>query len=592
MINKKRRVLSIILVITLLVGTLLVTGNNISTLTAHAQAQRTGVVVGSNLVRVREGAGTSYDMVTWLVRYQQVDILGEQQLASGKVWYQIGFDYNGNYTTGYMSGDYVMETKTLPIVDSSDQVFEEKIASFPENYKVYLRGLHNLHPNWNFEAVLTGLDWNTVIEEEYREELNLVPFADEVNAYDSAFSWKSIRSAADEGGKKGDFNWETGKWIQHDAGWTGASKEIIAYYMDPRNFMADDSRILQFESLKYEEGVQNANGVAAILQNSFMATEEFYNIFLKAGKEANVSPYLLASRCLQEVGREGSSTTVGTYPGYEGYYNFFNIGASANEDGTGAVENGLKYAKEKGWDTPEKSIVGGASFVGKNYVAKGQNTFYFQKFNVVNTESGLYYHQYMQNLSAASTEGASLRKIHTDWENSAITFRIPVYENMPQEPSPLPAQVTNNYNDLDTLAINGQEVENFAEKTTSYAVKVSGGGVFKITGSCPMPGTKVNCPKEVYLNPGQYTKTVTVTAVDGTKKDYAISFVITEGRKGDADNDGELSALDALIMLKSVANMIQVEGPHSPQMDPDGSGRADANDALMVLKAVAGMIDF
>ena len=49
-------------------------------------------------------------------------------------------------------------------------------------------------------------------------------------------------------------------------------------------------------------------------------------------------------KIFQEVGRNGSNSVTGTYPGYEGYYNFFNFGAY---DGGNAIENGLKYAKEK-----------------------------------------------------------------------------------------------------------------------------------------------------------------------------------------------------------------------------------------------------
>lgn len=43
-----------------------------------------------------------------------------------------------------------------------------------------------------------------------------------------------------------------------------------------------------------------------------------------------------------EVGRNGSGSVSGTVEGYEGYYNFYNIGATA---GTNPVLNGLKYAR-------------------------------------------------------------------------------------------------------------------------------------------------------------------------------------------------------------------------------------------------------
>lgn len=574
--SRKQKIISCVLIFSFVIGMIFNFGEQ-GLSKVYAEDKKSGVVVGSNLVRVRADAGTSYDAITQLVRYQKIDILGKKTAANGALWYKIGFDYKGTYTEGYMHSTYVMETVDLPVVESGDATFEEQIAIFPDSYKSYLRGLHNLFPNWKFEAVNTGLDWETVIAEEYVVRRNLVPG-------DSGFSWKSLRAE--------DFNWTTGEWIGHDSTWVGASKEAIAYYMDPRNFLTADSRILQFESLKYEEGVQSAAGLATILAGSFMESNDYYTWFLNAGKEANVSPYLLASRVIQEVGRDGSSTTSGTYPGYEGCYNFFNFGATANADGTGAVENALKYAKEKGWDTPEKALIGGAKLIGANYVAKGQNTFYFQKFNVVNTESGLFLHQYMQNLSAASTEGASLKKTYTDWINSTITFRIPVYLNMPEEASSLPTQVTNNYNYLEDLQMNGVTVAGFEKEISDYTINATGGAIFAFDGETRMPGATVDLPEKIYLTPGRHEKVITVTAVDGSIRTYTMHFDIAEGAKGDADNDGELTANDALIMLKIVASMQKYEGTNLIQLDPDGNGSVDAEDALLILKVVAGMIDF
>ena len=89
----------------------------------------------------------------------------------------------------------------------------------------------------------------------------------------------------------------------------------------------------------------------------------------------------------------------GNYSGYNGYYNYFNIGAYTTSSASATV-NGLIYAKNNDWNSIYKSINGGAGIVGNNYVKKGQNTLYFQKFNVVNMNS-IYSHQYMTNVQAA-----------------------------------------------------------------------------------------------------------------------------------------------------------------------------------------------
>ena len=539
-----------------------------------AVEEQPAIVVGSNLVNVRSDAGMEYSQVAQLVRYQPITILGKKTASNNILWYKIGFIQNGDYEEGYMHSTYVMKTRPVEEGDSSDEAFEEAIAEFPDSYKPNLRGLHKMFPNWIFEPVLTGLSWENVIAEEYVLKRNLVPDS-------SAFSWKSVRD--------GDYDWDSNAWISHDGEWVGASKAAIAYYLDPRNFLTADCRITQFETLSYAEDVQDKSGLEAILAGSFMANDIYYKYFLNAAKEANVSPYLLASRCLQEVSREGSSTTSGKYPGYEGYYNFFNIGASAGADGSGAVENAMKRAQKEGWDSPEKSIIGGAEFLGANYIAKGQNTFYFQKFNVVNAESGLYAHQYMQNLSAASTEGASYQKIYEkNWENAAIAYRIPVYEDMPEETAPLPIGLTNDYKTLSTLTINEKGIEGFDGEQTSYEITLPA-GLAEFRANCAMNTADVAVPNAVCFTTGTFEKEIVVTAEDKSSRSYWLHITVEEGKKGDTNGNGTVTAMDALVILQVVAGVYKREGNGISSLDMDGSGSVTSQDALLVLMRVAGI---
>ena len=70
-----------------------------------------------------------------------------------------------------------------------------------------------------------------------------------------------------------------------------------------------------------------------------------------------------------------------------------------------SIANGLIHAKEKGWNTKYKAIIGGASFLAEDYIDDGQDTLYLQKFDVDNSDEELYWHQYMQNILAAQSEG-------------------------------------------------------------------------------------------------------------------------------------------------------------------------------------------
>jgi len=120
----------------------------------------------------------------------------------------------------------------------------------------------------------------------------------------------------------------------------------------------------------------------------------------------------------------------------------------------GAIKNGLQYAKDgKGasqatkdkyripWNTKEKSITGGGIFIGSSYINVGQNTIYLQKFDVNDNRNGsLFTHQYMTNVLAPYSEAKSM---YNGYQRSgmldmAMTFLIPVYNNMPETPTKSP----------------------------------------------------------------------------------------------------------------------------------------------------------
>ena len=102
--------------------------------------------------------------------------------------------------------------------------------------------------------------------------------------------------------------------------------------------------------------------------------------------------------------------------------------------------SGQSYEASYGrpWTTPKKAIMGGASFIAGDYIAKGQNTSYLKKFNVnPNSSWGQNTHQYMANLAAPYNEAASTYKSYK--ENGLLSlplhFIIPVFNNMPAKTS-------------------------------------------------------------------------------------------------------------------------------------------------------------
>lgn len=483
-------------------------------LATAAGAYATGTITGGN-VYVRNAAGTSgTTKVVSLNWNHQVDIIGETKV-NGVVWYNVKGTLNGKDFTGWTISTYI-KVNYNNTGDNTDFVTAMKNAGFPDSYIPNLTALHNKYPSWTFEAVKMGLDWNTVIENESINGLNLV----------SKSADNSKKSTA-----AGAYNWSTNTWVEYEPGWVSASSSYIAYLMDPRNFL-DETNIFQFQSLAYSPN-ETLGGVQSIIKGTFMEGTKSYSnngekinyadTFMDVAKSSGVSAYHIASRIKQEQGINGTSPLIsGTYSGYEGYYNFFNFSATGSTKAL-IYKNGLSFAKKQGWNTRVKSISGGSVRVGSNYINKGQNTLYFEKFNVVNTSS-LYFHQYMGNVTAAMTEGRNLAKGYSD-KNQAFVFKIPVYNNMPSSAVGFnKAGDTNNY--LQSLSISGVSLTPaFNGTTTSYSAVVSNAiSSVSITAKAVSGNSSVSGTGSYSLAVGNNTVKISCKSQSGDTRTYTINI--------------------------------------------------------------------
>ncbi len=366
-------------------------------------------------------------------------VISEEYVA----WEYVGFYSGGEEYHGYVprsnlacSDERFLEWESsygmnpmdaVPMtIDAGPTVYGD-INQFPASYQGPLTALKEQYPNWTFVMWNTGLDWNTVIDNEIGGGKSLI--------------YKNQPDYTKEG-------------LYDNGSWYYASRPILEYYMDPRNSLTLDS-IFQFELLTYNASYHTEAAVESFLSNTFMRSPNFApgtsmtyaHIFYAIGAEdiRQVSPFHLAARVYQEQGQGTSPLISGNYPGYEGFYNYFNVGASGTSD-TEVIQNGLSYARDHGWNNAYQSILGGADVITANYIRKGQGTLYLQKFNV-NPQSAhaLYTHQYMQNIMAPTTEGASIMKLYrsADALNNTFVFQIPVFNNMPEAASPKPTASTN-----------------------------------------------------------------------------------------------------------------------------------------------------
>ena len=107
----------------------------------------------------------------------------------------------------------VFPLKVLATNTVTQQV-KSGIENFPSSYQTYLTKLKELHPNWNFEAYYTGINWNDFIKAQTGETLHtrsVVP------------STKPETWFCDECG--------------NIRGWTCASDNAVKYFADSRNFL-------------------------------------------------------------------------------------------------------------------------------------------------------------------------------------------------------------------------------------------------------------------------------------------------------------------------------------------------------------------
>lgn len=391
-------------------------------------------------IRTEADAGST--KVVTVPSGQMVDIIDVTVDESYQVWEKVSAEVSGTVYEGYIPRDNLacsderfLEWEELYGMNPGAAVMlaEENatgnyadIEQFPESYQPALIELKKQHPNWTFVRQNTELDFQTAVNNELQGGKSLV--------------YKSYGDYCKEG--------------QHSPNWYFASEDVLKLYMDPRNSLHENA-IFQFEQLTYNASYHTEAAVESFLNNTFMNNSKnapgtvmtFSKIIWSIGAEdvRQVSPFHLAARILQEQGEGTSPLISGTYPGYEGYYNYFNIGASGSTNEQ-VIVNGLNYAKNSNWNSAYYSILGGAEIISANYIKKGQDTLYLQKFNVSPTASNpIYTHQYMQNISAPTTEALSIKKLYESagaLENTFV-FKIPVYENMPASPCPMPTSSTN-----------------------------------------------------------------------------------------------------------------------------------------------------
>ncbi len=366
-----------------------------------------------------------------------------------------------------------------------------KSSGFPESYCPYLYYLHSKHPNWVFRTDMIG---NT-LEGIANEEVGKVVLQTSNPNY-----------------------WYSSTPIEGDYYYVKAN--VIASFLDPRNSLFEN-QMFQFLDLEATKDIVNDTALNAITGSGHLAG--FINDFKVAGATYQINPLHIMARSKQEGANKSTYSAVkGTYTtdngktshqGYslDGFYNFFNVGSYISGAYTGTVQRGLAYAAgfleddrcmsvdqnnkpyydvgktyvekvnnvdvtmtcgelsyQRPWNTKQKAISGGAEFLANSYIKKGQDTLYYQKFNVSSyTGYNKYTHQYMTNLYAPTSESKTIYSAYNkgNLSNSNFTFIIPVYNNMGDIVQPINKSSNNK---LSTIKINNVVLPGFDKDVIEY----------------------------------------------------------------------------------------------------------------------------
>ena len=320
---------------------------------------------------------------------------------------------------------YVIFAVTINKTYAAGYISVDEAERMMPGIRARVNTLKAAHSNYNFQFYNTGLDWNNVILREYQGH---------GHSPSNLFNFEDTRSGM----------WYCpvcGTKVYDNGSLSCASQDAIKYMMDPRNSVTEDS-VFQFKSLEGND--VSYNDIARACIGTFLNNGECVQAILEASQANNINAFYLVAKIITEQGKNGSTLSNGVGVGGGTYYNLFNIGAYGSK--TQIITNGANYAASQGWNSRRASIIGGAATVKNNYIGKGQNTCYYQKFNVVNAQSGLFSHQYAQNILAAENEGRKFKSNYTVNGNIGgnHTFIIPVYSNMPSKIVSRPSTATRN----------------------------------------------------------------------------------------------------------------------------------------------------
>ncbi len=199
----------------------------------------------------------------------------------------------------------------------------------------------------------------------------------------------------------------------HTWGWANATRAQTSSAMNVKRIWESNTQCYQMLNLGKYQGV-SVSSLNKILKGKGTLDGQG-KAFAEACKKNNINEIYLIAHAFLESGYGTSNFASGRY----GAYNYFGIGAYDNNP-----NYAMTFAKNKGWTTPAKAIMGGASFVRKDYINKGQNTLYRIRWNLKNPAT----HQYATAIEWCQHQASTIAKLYKQIGLKGIYFTRDKYK--------------------------------------------------------------------------------------------------------------------------------------------------------------------
>ncbi|HCX2568457.1 TPA: glucosaminidase domain-containing protein [Staphylococcus aureus] len=183
----------------------------------------------------------------------------------------------------------------------------------------------------------------------------------------------------------------------HTWGWANATRAQTSSAMNVKRIWESNTQCYQMLNLGKYQGV-SVSSLNKILKGKGTLNNQG-KAFAEACKKHNINEIYLIAHAFLESGYGTSNFANGK----DGVYNYFGIGAYDNNP-----NYAMTFARNKGWTSPAKAIMGGASFVRKDYINKGQNTLYRIRWNPKNPAT----HQYATAIEWCQHQASTIAKLY------------------------------------------------------------------------------------------------------------------------------------------------------------------------------------